>query len=185
MLLLEVMAAPAAWFDGPDPLEPELVFSTDQRAEYMATGYTHYRRVSGNPIEMMAILRAASLILADFAQDDSSPANFIEMLAGDLRDDAAAMVRADLAGDDQPRIAADAAAVDDDAAIHARAWSMVEGMVDGAECLTFLHAAAMLKAALALDQPDPIASAEEMLAEHSTATMTFVHDAIAMRDCQN
>ena len=185
MLLLEVMAAPAAWFTGPDTLEPELVFSADQRAEYMATGYTHYRRVSGNPIEMMAILRTAALILADFAQGDSSPADFIELLAGDLVEDAAAMVRTDPAGDDQVISVVAELPADSDAAIHARAWSMIEGMVDGAECLTFLHAAAMLKAALALDQPDPIASAEEMLAEHSTATMTFVHDAIAMRDCQN
>lgn len=189
MMLLEIMTRPPSFFD--DETHPEAV-SAEQRAEYMATGYTHYRRVAGNPVETLAILRAASLLLAEFAQEDEDPLEFVGILGGDLIEDAAAQVGIESDGDRV--MAATAAApttpeitlLDQDAAIHARAWAMIEGIADSApERLTFLHAAAMLQASIALGQTDPIGAAEELLAEHSANTMTFTRDALAMRSRQN
>lgn len=185
MQLLEVMTRPTAFFENhPD------AFTAEQRAEYMATGYTHYRRVSGDPVEMMAILRTASLILADFAKEDEDPLDFMGVLAADLIEDAAAMVRAEL-DEDRPVVAvADQATSEDEQIdselIHSRAMAMVEGSLDStSDGLAILHASALLKAKLALDQPDPLAAAEELLAEHSVATMTYTRDALALSGRQN
>lgn len=76
-----------------------------------------------------------------------------------------------------------AAAPLDDADIHARAWAMVENVCDSVpDRLVLLHAAAMLTASLAHNQPDPIAVCEEMLAEHSISTMGILRDALALGD---
>ena len=70
-----------------------------------------------------------------------------------------------------------------DAEIHARAWAMVEAVLDSVPArLTLLHAAAMLKATIAHGQPDPVASCEEMLADHSVSTMGILRDALALGD---
>ena len=186
MMILELMTQPSSSLD--DDNHP-VAFTPDQRAEYLATGYTHYRRVTGNPAETMAILRAASLILADFAQTDEDPLEFVGILGGDLIDDAAGQVRIE-AGEDHTAVAttnaAETVVLDQDAAIHARAWAMIQGIADSTpERLTFLHAAAMLKATIALSQPDPIAAVEELLSEHSIATMAFTRDALAIGDRPN
>lgn len=69
----------------------------------------------------------------------------------------------------------------DDAQIHALAWAMVEGVLDSqAGRLTLLHAAAMLKAVIAVDQPDPIESACALLRDHHSATLNLTRDAMAM-----
>jgi hypothetical protein len=50
--------------------------------------------------------------------------------------------------------------------IHARAWAMVEAVVDSVPGrMVLLHAAAMLMASVAHEQPDPITSCDELLAE--------------------
>ncbi|WP_353428730.1 hypothetical protein [Paracoccus denitrificans] len=188
MHLLELMTRPTSFFQ--DENHPEAL-TAEQRAEYMATGYTHYRRVTGNPVETMAILRTTSLILADFAREDEDPLEYLGVLGDDLIGNAAVMVKAEL-DEDRPVVAVadqgptESAPPDGDAEIHALACALVEGVADsGPGRLALLHAAAMLKATLALNEPDPIASVEQMLAEHSTATMAFTRDALALRDRQN
>lgn len=68
-----------------------------------------------------------------------------------------------------------------DAEIHARAWAMAAAALESEPArLTLLHAASMLKATLSHMQPDPVATCEEMLAEHSVATMGLLRDALAL-----
>ena len=70
----------------------------------------------------------------------------------------------------------------DDAKIHALAWAMVEGVLDNQTArLTLLHAAAMLKALMALEQADPITAATELLDEHAQATLDFARTALVLR----
>lgn len=67
----------------------------------------------------------------------------------------------------------------DDAQIHALAWAMVEGVLDSQTArLTLLHAAAMLKATIAIDQDDPITAATEMLKEHAAAALDMTRAAM-------
>lgn len=47
------------------------------------------------------------------------------------------------------------------------------------------RAEAILKASVALEQEDPLASAEVLLAEHSQITMSMTRDALAIRDRKN
>ena len=73
-----------------------------------------------------------------------------------------------------------------DAEEHARAWAMVSGVLDNVqERLTLLHAAAMLKASLAIQQPDPIRAATLMLEEHAQATLDLTATALDLRDAKN
>lgn len=68
-----------------------------------------------------------------------------------------------------------------DADIHARAWAMVESVIDSVpERLALLHAAAMLMASLAHGQTDPIAACEEMLADQSAETMGILRAALTL-----
>ena len=74
----------------------------------------------------------------------------------------------------------------DDDIIHARAVAMVEGSIDSwQDCLVLLRVSAILKACTALEQEDPLASAEVLLAEHSQITMSMTRDALAIRDRKN
>lgn len=71
----------------------------------------------------------------------------------------------------------------DDAAIQAKAWAMAEGVADSlADRVTLLHAAAMLKAMLAVNQPDPILAVSQMLQEHCTSTLEMTERALTMMD---
>lgn len=68
----------------------------------------------------------------------------------------------------------------DDSDIHARAWAVVEAVLDSVpDRLVLLHASAMLLASLAHGQPDPLAVLEEMLADQSAATMGILRTALA------
>lgn len=71
----------------------------------------------------------------------------------------------------------------DDGQIHALAWAMVEGVLDSQVArLSLLHAAALLKATMAITHADPISAATEMLKEHAEATLDLTRTAIAMND---
>ncbi len=71
----------------------------------------------------------------------------------------------------------------DDAQIHALAWAIVEGVLDCQTArLSLLHAAALLKATMAITHADPISAATEMLKEHAEATLDLTRTAIAMND---
>lgn len=74
----------------------------------------------------------------------------------------------------------------DDGQIHALAWAMVEGVLDSQTArLTLLHAAAMLKASIAMCEPDPIAAAATLLSEHSRATLDLTETALQLRAAHN
>lgn len=74
----------------------------------------------------------------------------------------------------------------DDGQIHALAWAMVEGVLDSQVArLTLLHAAAMLKASIAIAQPDPMAAVADLLAEHSQATVDLTETALQLRSAHN
>ena len=67
-----------------------------------------------------------------------------------------------------------------------QAMAMAEAALNNWEdCLVLFRASALLKASLALEQHDPMASAEVMLAEHSQITMSMTRDALAIRDRKN
>ena len=74
----------------------------------------------------------------------------------------------------------------DDAQIHELAWAMVQGVLDSPTArLTLLHAAAMLKASMAICEPDPMAAAATLLAEHSQATLDLTETALQLRAASN
>lgn len=67
----------------------------------------------------------------------------------------------------------------DDDDIQARAWAMAEGVADSLpDRIVLLHAAAMLKAMLAVNQKDPILAVSQMLQEHSVATLEMTERAL-------
>ena len=60
----------------------------------------------------------------------------------------------------------------DDADIQARAWAMAQAVADSLpDRVVLLHAAAMLKAMLAVNQNDPILAVNLMLQEHCISTL--------------
>lgn len=71
----------------------------------------------------------------------------------------------------------------DDAEIQARAWAMAEGVVDSlTDRIVLLHAAAMLKAMLAVNQNDPILAVNQMLQEHCVSTLEMTERALNLMD---
>ena len=69
----------------------------------------------------------------------------------------------------------------DDQDVHERALAMAEAAFDNpTDRLVLLQAAAMLKAALALGEADPITAAAHLLNDHVTATMDFTQMALAL-----
>ncbi len=71
----------------------------------------------------------------------------------------------------------------DDAEIQARAWAMAKGVADSlADRVVLLHAAAMLKAMLAVNQNDPILAVNQMLQEHCVSTLEMTERALNLMD---
>lgn len=71
----------------------------------------------------------------------------------------------------------------DDAEIQARAWALAEGVVDSlTDRIVLLHAAAMLKAMLAVNQNDPILAVNQMLQEHCVSTLEMTERALNLMD---
>ncbi|MFB2531007.1 hypothetical protein ACEYYA_02450 [Paracoccus sp. p3-h83] len=69
----------------------------------------------------------------------------------------------------------------DDADIHARAWAMVERVCDSIpDRIVLLHAAAMLKAVLAVNQPDPTAALGALLGDHCRSAGDILRQALAL-----
>lgn len=69
----------------------------------------------------------------------------------------------------------------DDADIQARAWAMAKGVADSLpDRIVLLHAAAMLKAMLAVNQNDPILAVTQMLQEHSVSALEMTHHALEL-----
>lgn len=75
--------------------------SADQMQEIRDIGFTHYRHVEDDRIGQIAILRAAALILSDFAMFDADPMAELEICLGHLRDETTALIRA--SQDDEAR----------------------------------------------------------------------------------
>lgn len=74
----------------------------------------------------------------------------------------------------------------DDTDIHARAWAMVERVFDSVpDRIVLLHAAAMLQAALAMNQTNPTAALGELLGDHCRSAGDIMQTAIAMSREQN
>ena len=71
----------------------------------------------------------------------------------------------------------------DDADIQARAWAMAQGVADSLpDRIVLLHAAAMLKAMLAVNQNDPILAVNQMLQEHCVSTLEMTERALNLMD---
>ncbi|WP_028710390.1 hypothetical protein [Paracoccus pantotrophus] len=66
----------------------------DQMQEIRDIGFTHYRRVEDDLIGQIAILRAACLILCDFAMRVPDPVAGLEAHLGHLRDETAELILA-------------------------------------------------------------------------------------------
>lgn len=67
----------------------------DKMQEVRDIGFTHYRRVSDDPIGQIAILRAAALILCDFALREPNPMTGLDVCLGHLREETASLIAAE------------------------------------------------------------------------------------------
>ena len=71
----------------------------------------------------------------------------------------------------------------DDADIQARAWAMAQGVADSLpDRIVLLHAAAMLKAMLAVNQNEPILAVNQMLQEHCISTLEMTERELIRMD---
>lgn len=66
----------------------EVELTRDEENEVKMTGYAHFRHAEGQPIKCMALLRAAALVMSETALDRPEPAQALEALIDELRDDA-------------------------------------------------------------------------------------------------
>lgn len=65
--------------------------------------------------------------------------------------------------------------------LHTRAWDVVEhALEDPKERLVLIHASALLHAVLAHADPDPVATLQSMLADHSASAVAHLSTALAM-----